>query len=403
MKDQICKLVGTVQHYAWGGFEFIPSLLNQPNVDHKPFAEYWLGAHPSAPSEVQLAAGTSIFLNDAIAQLPFKFVGEEVYNRFGGLPYLLKVLDVKEMLSIQVHPTKEEAEKGFEREEAAGIPINAPHRNYKDKNHKPEVMVALSDFWLLHGFKPEAELRKILQSVPLFTGLENLFERDGYYGLYKHLMEMPQSDADKMLRPLVLQALAGDSDRSTPEYWVRKLYQHNVPASNFDRGIFSIYLFNIVHLKPGQAIFQGAGLPHAYLEGQNVELMANSDNVLRGGLTPKHIDVPELLKHTHFDTITPQILDGVALDENERNYPLPSKEFGISQVSLTIGQQFSGRSYSAEIFIVMDGTVSVDGQVFEKGDAFIVTAEESYTLTTPDSALLYKAFVPASDSNTTEN
>jgi mannose-6-phosphate isomerase len=136
-----------------------------------------------------------------IKQEPVGYLGEQVYERFGELPYLLKVLDVREMLSIQVHPTKEEAQKGFEREEAAGIAIDAPNRNYKDKNHKPEVMIALGEFWLLHGFKKEEELQNILNSIPEFSFLSNVFAEDGYYGLYKMVMEMPQEEADKLLLP----------------------------------------------------------------------------------------------------------------------------------------------------------------------------------------------------------
>jgi len=129
LENQILPLRGKVQHYAWGGYDYIADLINQPNIDHKPFAEYWMGAHPSASSDVYMPGGSSVFLHDAIQQLPLKYIGEKVYERFGELPYLFKILDVREMLSIQVHPTKQEAEKGFDREEAAGIPLNAPHKN----------------------------------------------------------------------------------------------------------------------------------------------------------------------------------------------------------------------------------------------------------------------------------
>ena len=394
MKEQICRLRGSVQHYAWGGLSFIPALINQPNPDKKPFAEYWLGAHPSASSYVELPDGTTAFLHHAIEHLPFKYIGKEVYNRFKGLPYLLKVLDVYEMLSIQVHPSKEEAEKGFAQEEAAGISINAPHRNYKDKNHKPEVMVALSDFWLLHGFKKEQLLNETLQAVPTFTALQKIFTAGGYKELYRHVMEMPQQEADELLRPLVEAALSGTSDRKEPAFWVRKLYAGAMPSSNFDRGIFSIYFFNIVHLQKGQAIFQGAGVPHAYLEGQNVELMANSDNVLRGGLTPKHIDVPELLKHIHFEGIEPNILSGEQNGQFEINFPLPTEEFGISIITLTAGASYSSATYSAEIFLVMGGEVIIEGKLFVRGEAFVALANKKYMITTSSEATVYKAFVP---------
>ncbi|WP_207492542.1 mannose-6-phosphate isomerase, class I [Aridibaculum aurantiacum] len=394
MKDQIFKINGAVQHYAWGGFDFIPSLLRMARKEQKPYAEYWLGAHPSAPSDVELPDGTSIFLNAAIKQLPFKYIGEKVYERFGELPYLLKVLDVREMLSIQVHPTREEAIKGFEKEEAAGIPIDAPHRNYKDRNHKPEVMIALSDFWLLHGFKPADELVATLQQVPSFKELVAVFEKEGYFGLYKHVMEMPQDAADAMLGPVVKEALAGTPPKNDPAYWVAKLYNGNAPVDGFDRGIFSIYFFNIVQLHKGQAIFQQAGVPHAYLEGQNVELMANSDNVLRGGLTPKHVDVPELLKQTTFEPIHPYVQGGVVKEGGERIFDCPVEDFGISMFSLENGKAYTATAFSAEIFLITQGSVSVGEQQFSAGEAFLVAAETEYTIVANEDTEAYKAFVP---------
>jgi mannose-6-phosphate isomerase len=393
LKDQILRLHGKVQHYAWGGYEFIPQLLKQVNIDNKPCAEYWLGAHPSASSNVDLPDGTSTFLYDAVQQLPFKYLGEEVYTRFGELPYLFKVLDVREMLSIQVHPTKEEAIKGFDREEAEGIPINAPHRNYKDRNHKPEVMIALSDFWLLHGFKKEAELLRTLEQVPSFQPLLAVFNTDGYYGLYKHVMEFPVEASDKILLPVIHDALATEHTKDQPGYWVEKMYTQ-APANNIDKGIFSIYFFNIVHIPVGQAIFQSAGVPHAYLEGQNVELMANSDNVLRGGLTPKHVDVPELLKHTTFEGIEPNMLAG-AKTGAETKFDLPVEDFGISAIHLNCTEAYRGTSNSAEIFLLMKGAIQSGDFVAKEGEAFIILPGTNYKLTGTEDAVLYKAFVPA--------
>ncbi len=147
------KLKGKVQHYAWGGTEYIPQLLGEENPGHQPYAEYWMGAHTSSPSVVLFDETHHTTLDRLIKEDPHAWLGDKVTTRFGALPYLFKVLDVRDMLSIQVHPTKAEAEKGFARENEAGIPLSASNRNYKDDNHKPEVMVALSEFWLLHGFK----------------------------------------------------------------------------------------------------------------------------------------------------------------------------------------------------------------------------------------------------------
>ena len=234
------------------------------------------------------------------------------------------------MLSIQVHPTKEEAIKGFARENKAGIPLTASHRNYKDDNHKPEIMVALSEFWLLHGFKEKSLLLKTLQQISALNTLVPVFEKEGYYGLYKYVMELSQEKVDDILIPLLKKILpeytANRLKKSDPAYWACKaIASHHDSFQNIDRGIFSIY-FSIYAATPGQAIFRGQG-HHAYLEGQDIELMSNSECAERG-LTPKHIDVPELLKHTAFEGITPQIMN----ECGSRNYlSLPGTRFYSQQ------------------------------------------------------------------------
>lgn len=394
----IFKIKGKVQQYAWGGFEYIPNLLNVQNTLHQPFAEYWLGAHPSASSEI--VASPTISLQQFIQSNPTEVLGQKVEQQFNELPYLFKVLDVHDMLSIQVHPSKAEAIKGFEAEEAAGIAINASNRNYKDKNHKPEVMVALSDFWLLHGFKSKEAIENTLTEVAELSVLLALFKSTGYKGLYQFLMEMEQDQVDTLLLPLVKKEIRRKKDneltRSMPGWWVAKLYENNSNFTNLDRGIFSIYLFNIVHLQKGEAIFQGAGVPHAYLEGQNVELMANSDNVLRGGLTPKHIDVPELMKHTLFEAVVPNILKGQKLG-NEKLYPCPVPDFGITAIELNAGEHYSALTTSLEIVLVIEGALLVkqnQSLIIKKGEALAVVANQEYTVTASGKTLLYKAFVP---------
>ena len=407
LQSKLYKLKGKVQHYAWGGFNFIPELLHYPNPDNKPCAEYWMGAHPSA-SSVLLTENGEVNLNQLIKESPAETITTAVNDKFGELPYLFKLLDVHEMLSIQVHPTKAEAVKGFEAEEAAGVPINAPNRNYKDKNHKPEVMVALSEeFWLLHGFKPEQELADTLSLLHEFNVLLPLFKRDGYKGLYQYVMEMPQEDADSILASLVKKEvrrkLNNELSKDMPGWWVAKLYEHTDNYTNLDRGIFSIYFFNIVRIGKGEAIFQGAGIPHAYLEGQNAELMANSDNVLRGGLTPKHVDVPELMKHTLFQGIHPNVMKGKhlgAFDSMERNYPCPVPDFGINKIELNADNKYSEISTSFEIIIATEGGVVVNGSnnqniVIKAGEVFAVLPGESYSITSSGHSVLFKAFVPA--------
>ncbi|ANI89567.1 mannose-6-phosphate isomerase, class I [Arachidicoccus ginsenosidimutans] len=402
-QDKIFLLKGKIQNYAWGGYDFIPRLLNVENPDHKPVAEYWMGAHPSASSKI-LVDGKEVSLNDEINKNPKVFIGEKVEQRFGELPYLFKILDVRELLSIQVHPSKTEAEKGFDAEEAAGILITDKARNYKDRNHKPEVMVALSEFWLLHGFLEKEKLSTVLKSVPEFETLVPVFEKESYKGLYKYVMELPQTQVDSILQPLVERELANNSsDKSQPGFWVRRVYEYAQTKElvNIDRGIFSIYFFNIVKALPGEAIFQGAGIPHAYMEGQNVELMANSDNVLRGGLTPKHIDVPELLKHTKFEGVIPNVMKGELLLNHEKNYPCPVPDFGISKIELSSSESIENTSFSAEIIIVTEGEISFQHEdktlTLFHGEAAFILPETKYTIHSETEGTAFKAFVPKID------
>ena len=278
------KLHGKHRHYDWGGNLFIPSLMKVENKDQKPYAEYWMGAHPSAPSIIDTELGETD-LNSLIQKDPTIYLGDTTQNSFGTLPYLFKILDVAKMLSIQVHPSKENAVIGFDLENKAGIAIDASNRNYKDKNHKPEVMVALSDFWLLHGFLAPHLLDARLQEYFYFNPLLDHFRGVDYQGLYSFFMQLSSADSDRILKPLMMDAVAsvkrGEVDKSHPHWWANKYYEGIIPEKNIDKGIFSIYILNIVQVAKYQAVFQGAGLLHAYLEGQNIELMANSDNVLR--------------------------------------------------------------------------------------------------------------------------
>ncbi len=398
LNERIFKLTGVIQHYAWGGHVFIPQLLNNNEPTDKPSAEYWMGAHPSAPSKL-LIGQDWVSLNQLIAENPATTITTSVMGRFGELPYLFKVLDVKDMLSIQVHPTKESAEIGFAEENKAGIPINAPHRNYKDQNHKPEVMVALSEFWLLHGFKSKEALEEVLMNTQELTVLFPLFRQTGIKGLYQFVMEMEQDDVNNMLAPLVKRAIRlkkeGSIDKTNPGWWAAKLYEENGITENIDRGIFSIYFFNIVYVDKGGAVFQKAGVPHAYLEGQNIELMANSDNVLRGGLTLKHVDVPELMKHTLFESVVPDVMKGNPGAGGEVVYPCPVLDFGLSKIDLNIGESYQGKSFSLEIIIVTEGAVIVNQHlVLKKGEAAAILADTSFDLNATGNSTIFKAFVP---------
>lgn len=394
---KIVKLNGKVQHYAWGGSDFIPALLHLSNNDKKPFAEYWMGAHDNVPSEVVLSNGATQPLNEFIKNNPAGILGEKVSSKFGRLPYLFKVLDVKDMLSIQVHPSKAAAETAFDAENRKGTPLNAPDRNYKDNNHKPELMLALSDFWLLHGFKSPGPLSSLLLNTPELQFLEPVFNGTNYEALYEMVMMMPQQEVNERLKPLVDRIVPlyekGFLDRSQEDFWAARAYQTFCEPNRMDRGIFSIYFFNLVHLAPGQAIFQDAGIPHAYLEGQNMELMANSDNVLRGGLTNKHIDVTEMMHHVRFEAVVPDILTGSASGiAGEDRFPTPAADFELRRIVLN--GEVKMTSNTADIYFVYEGAVKAGDLMLQKGEAFLAVAGAEFNLQPAPDVVLFRATVP---------
>jgi mannose-6-phosphate isomerase len=407
VNNNVGRLVGKIQNYAWGGYNFIPNLIGSEPQPGVTYAEYWMGAHEKAPSNILQKDGTTVPLNSLIKEQSEETLGSWAAQEYGQLPYLVKVMDVREMLSIQVHPTKSEAKVGFAQENEMGIPLESPKRNYKDNNHKPELEIALSDFWLLYGFRPEDQLQEILDQIPEFHILKPIFMQSGYFGLYKYVMEMPQESVNALLNTLVERVLqqynAGRLDKDAPDYWVARALQEE-QTKDYDRGIFSIYFFNLIKLKPGQATFQAAGLPHAYLQGQSLEIMANSDNVIRGGLTPKHVDVPQLLKLITFEGISPEIIEGRQGDNPcETFYDAPSHDFCLSRIQLSKDNLYENAASSIEILLVLNGEVTVDDadeqMLVRKGESIIVFSGKGYQIkAVSENALLFRASIPDSQS-----
>lgn len=354
----IARLKGTIKHYDWGGNTFIPRLLQLKEVGDKRYAEYWLGTHSQATCELEFSDGSSTPFTEYMQKQPAILLGDPVYKNFGALPYLLKALDVRDMLSIQVHPSREAARRDFAAENEKGVPLNSPERNYKDDNHKPELMYAMSDFWLLHGFKPEAELRRVLKRVKPLHFLAKIFDDGGYTSVYRRVMEMPQEDVNRILQPLLDEIVpsynSGELDKDNEDFWAARASLTFSRPGTIDRGIFSIYLFNLVYVPKGSAVFQDAGVPHAYLEGQNIEIMANSDNVLRGGLTTKHIDVHELIKHVRCEPTIPRIFEGEKMGD-AIVFKTPAPDFELSSYSLGKGQLISISADTTEIFLLVEG------------------------------------------------
>lgn len=401
---KISKLQGKVQPYAWGGSQFIPTLLQQSNPGNKPFAEYWMGAHDNAPADVVDTNGQKQPLNAMVAQDPAGLLGKTVNDRFGRLPYLFKVLDVKDMLSIQVHPEKKAAIEAFAAENKLGTPLSASNRNYKDDNHKPELMLALSDFWLLHGFKPAAALKKVLQQTPELQFLLPVFGEGDYAALYKTVMEMDQQAVNDHLQPLLDRILPlyekGELKRDQEDFWAARAVKTFCEPGRTDCGIFSIYLFNVVHLAPGEAIFQDAGILHAYLEGQNMEIMANSDNVLRGGLTNKHIDVSELMKHVRFEPVVPNVIKGTpGRVAGEDIFLTPVNDFELHRLTVQAGKSITVTATTADIYFVYQGsaqaTAGNDQVALKKGEALLAKAGTEVTFNSTEHTVIFTATVPA--------
>ena len=399
-RNKMFPLKGVVQHYSWGGSTFLPSLLGIENPNHEPFAEYWLGAHEKAPSTIENASGESIPLHKFIEQSAAETLGDDIAAKFHRLPYLLKILDVKEMLSIQVHPAKKQAEAAFKKENESGIPLDAPNRNYKDDNHKPELMVALSEFWLLHGFKKADLLTKTLQSVKELKPLLKIFSNKGYEGLYRHIMEMPQEKVNEMLQPLLKRIIPAYHQqllkKDNADFWAARAAQTFNVTPDIDRGIFSIYFFNLVQLHPGEAVYQAAGIMHAYLEGQNVEIMANSDNVLRGGLTPKHVDVQELMKQVKFKEVKPVIIK--PRSGSEKIYSTPAEDFELSRFDLKKNESVNRKAITTEIILNLEGEILLKEDknevTLKAGEAAVLFTKTSLKIKSNLPSQFYIASVP---------
>jgi mannose-6-phosphate isomerase len=413
---EVLTLQGVVQHYDWGGHHFIPDLLGVENATRTPFAELWIGAHAKAPSLAEVG-GTLEPLDQVIAEAPDAILGQAAHARFGGrLPYLFKVLDVRKMLSIQAHPTLEQARRGFAHENAEGIGIEASSRNYKDDNHKPEIGVALTEFWMLHGFRPLEQIAETFAQTPeLGAVMPDFAQRLAQAGhhdhearrgllreLYSTVMTMPQERVDVLLNGLLARLLTKlSTDKNCADYWaLRAAENFPLPDGHRDRGILSVYLLNLVHLLPGQGTFQPAGVLHAYLEGVNVELMANSDNVLRGGLTTKHVDVPELLRILTFEGGTPNVFGGELVSSQERVYRTPAEEFELSRIGLAAHSRYAGEAlYGPKALLVLQGSarVSAGGQCLslERGSiAFVPCGTQFVMETLAEDLVVFQAGLP---------
>jgi mannose-6-phosphate isomerase len=329
--DRIRPLRNPIRDYAWGSRTALAELQGRPAPTDAPEAELWMGAHPSAPSQVRVDASW-VSLLDWIARDPAGVLGREVAVRFHGeLPFLMKVLAPERALSIQTHPDAARARVGFERENAAGLAADDPQRCYRDPNPKPELICALTSFDALCGFRPLDEIAEGLAALaapslePALAALRARSDREGLTALFSDVMTRAPGERERMADEVSEAAAAGRGEAKSRALVLELADQH--PG---DPGVLAPVLLNRVQLRPGQALFLPAGELHAYLRGVGVELMANSDNVLRGGLTEKHVDVPELLETLTFSTGSPPLLSPRETQPGRAVYDTPAREFALA-------------------------------------------------------------------------
>ncbi|HEY0690147.1 MAG TPA: mannose-6-phosphate isomerase, class I [Kribbella sp.] len=381
----VARLRNTIRDYAWGSRTAIPELTGV-EPDGRPQAELWMGAHESASSV--LPSGETLY--DLVSADPAGVMGQETAEQFNGrFPFLAKILAAAQPLSIQAHPSLAQAVDGFAQDEAAEIPRDAADRNYKDAWPKPEILIALGPFEALVGFRPLEQTLALLDALEA-AGLEELTAllRDGKLEeAFSHLMS---SDRDT-IRPLV--AALGEACRQyAGEAYAREVETLDRLSQDFpdDPGVLAALLLNRVHLERFQAVYLPAGNVHAYLHGTGFEVMANSDNVLRGGLTRKHIDVPELVSVVDFEPLAEPVLTGT--------YETGCEYFAVRRVDLDGSESVEVNATGPRIVACVDGTVLVgalgtnDGVELSPGQsAFLRGPEGRCTLRGPGTAFVVSA------------
>ena len=395
MDTHLYEIENVLRDYAWGSTTAIAALLGRPESG-RPEAELWIGAHPDSPSVARVPEdGTATALDALISRDPEHFLGQDSVARFGPrLPFLAKVLAAAQPLSLQVHPSLEQARAGFARENAEGLAADAPNRNYRDDNHKPEMIFALTPFEALCGFRPAARTREILQHVaaafeaaegeaPALVGalLEDLGaanESAGLRAAFERLITGGSSVAGDTA--LVVAALLSAAPLAPYETELATVISLNEKYPG-DPGVLISLLLNRISLQPGEAVYLPAGNVHAYLHGLGVEVMASSDNVLRGGLTPKFIDVPELLRTIDFQPVAVPMLPADRTVLDQELFRPPFEEFQLQRIELApdAGPVPLAQS-GAAVVIVVAGDIYLDSpkgdlRLSRGGSAFLAAAE----------------------------
>lgn len=371
------RLINPQQNYDWGSPVLLTEMFGFEISEGCVIAEVWMGAHPKSPSKIIDSNGNKISLLDIINKDKDKFLGDKVVKKFGGFPFLFKVLCSDKALSIQVHPSKQAAEKGFEKESTIGTPLNSLERNYKDSNHKPELIFALTPFRAMNAFRELPEIADLLMPVAeIHSSISQFIASPNTSNLKYVFADLLNLQGELKNKALMLLKSVLPSQDGLAWRTIEDLLQ-DYPD---DMGVFMPLLLNVIELQPGEAMFIHAETPHAYFKGVGLEVMANSDNVLRAGLTSKHINVPELLANVIFKPVPCDILRTKPITKGFSNFfPVPVDDFSFSIHHVTSISNSLNRNGPAIIFCI-DGIVtctnSEQSLVLLAGESIFLGANE---------------------------
>lgn len=359
----IFKLTNVIQNYAWGSNTALSTLFGFENLMREPQAELWMGAHASGGSYLN---ALNLSLADYVTKQPQLVLGDYTASRYGELPFLFKVLAAETPLSIQVHPNKRNSELGFERENSQAIELTAANRNYKDPNHKPELVYAITVYKAMNGFRPLADIVALLDEIKipaLDTEVEAFKQSPNADGLKSLFTALLRLEGEKKQHALAqLSEHYGRVDASAMAKQALEYSEHFAKLYPGDNGVLAPLILNIVELQPGEAMFLHAETPHAYVHGTALEVMASSDNVLRAGLTPKHIDVTELVVNTRFESIPPSDLLTIPLKrEGLLHFPVPVDDFKFDIIEVSDAENYLFVR-SAEIVFCIEGEVLLSSE-----------------------------------------
>ena len=371
IKSRPYRIENKIQHYDWGtknSDAFIPKLLGTEPVKDKPYAELWIGAHDKAPSEIEID-GNFKPLNEIIEKYPKEILGESVYEKYGAnLPYLLKILSAERALSIQAHPSKELAKTLHQKD----------RQNYPDANHKPEIAVAIDHLEAIVGFKALDEFINVIKKYEPLQHLSDSIDtssKDFIKQFYSKLMNLSENRVNDFVDSIKEQ-IQKTENKAIEEIEFMRQFEN----FGYDVGLISILLFNFIRLETDEAVFTGAGIPHAYIKGNIIECMANSDNVVRAGLTKKYKDVPTLVDMlSYYDKPPQKIIPG---NGTIKTYHTPAEEFQIVKYNSDEKAEFSiENNTTVKIGLVLGGKIKIKSDFsdseteFRRGEAFLIPAK----------------------------